>query len=348
MICLAIFAAETTSRVEDFFRYGTPFWAAPDFDRDLFMTGPNGERQGRPNGKYKHFRINGLGFRGPEVEPEPAADVPRILLLGASETFGMYESPDQEYAAQLRKLLEEAGRYEVVNSAVPGMALSAMHSAFDNRLKRLKPNIVIIYPNPLFDLNISLAASHSENRKQGLAKSAPIASTTFQFRLIERLKDSIDKPDFWQRRIDAQKLSEKRNALGPAAVFDEMPDEYVKRFIAELDSLIRSIQQAGATPILMTHAINSKDPPTAADLLALEGSLVHTPRATPMIILRYESAIRSETLKLASTRQVQVIDLAAIANGKPEYFGDLVHFTNKGAYVAACKIAEKILDTEKQ
>jgi hypothetical protein len=45
-------------------------------------------QHGRPNAQYLKWKLNSLGFRGPELDPGAT----RILCVGSSETFGQYES----------------------------------------------------------------------------------------------------------------------------------------------------------------------------------------------------------------------------------------------------------------
>ncbi len=77
------------------------------------------------NVSYKGARLitNSLGFRGPEMEPEKAEGVFRILCLGDSVMFGSGVANGEEFVRIFEKRLNEAGlsrRVEIVNTSVPG------------------------------------------------------------------------------------------------------------------------------------------------------------------------------------------------------------------------------------
>lgn len=339
-----MFSAEVTSRLDDFVRYGTPLLASPDFDRDLFEDFGIGDKRGRPNGRYRHIELNQFGFRGPKMEFLPEGGVCRVLLLGSSETFGMYESPGKNYPDQLRDMLKRRGAYEVVNAAIPGMTLPSIIKAYDERLVAFKPDIVVIYISPLFDLNIPIrknapalpvVASLQPTRIAQEANAQPIRS-----RFVRRLPDVLDKPDFIQRMLDVRSLAQQRKGL---TVFAEVPTEIVDRHLANLQSLVESIEKSGAIPILVTHAIQVKFPPNDSDIRKLESAIVNTPRATPAILLEYEECIRQQAINLAQRENIELVDLAGLMNGQHEAFGDLVHFTDFGAERAALNIADGIL-----
>ena len=84
-------SAELTARLEDRLRLGIDWFAVPDHDRDLVLHDELGIR-GRPNGRFKKWSLNSFGFRHQEMSLEPRPDCVRIIVLGASETFGLYES----------------------------------------------------------------------------------------------------------------------------------------------------------------------------------------------------------------------------------------------------------------
>jgi lysophospholipase L1-like esterase len=69
----------------------------------------------------------------------------------------------------------------------------------------------------------------------------------------------------------------------------------------------------------------------------------HTPRATPTILLDYESAVRQGIIALSKNQGVPLVDLAGELNGHREAFGDLVHFSDQGAAVAAKLVADEVL-----
>jgi len=346
---VAMVSAEVTSRIEDLVRFGTPLSVSPDFDRDLFDDFGHGDKRGKPNGHYKHIELNQFGFRAPHMESHPAGGVCRVMLLGASETFGMYESPGKNYPDQLRDELKSKGSFEVVNTAIPGMTLQSVLKAYDERLSAFKPGVVVIYVSPLFDLNIPIREKTNPSTETESIKPKPIAPETptktvaapIRSRFIHRLPDVIDKPEFIQRMLDARVIAQQRKSL---TVFSEVPTEIVDRHLENLQQLVQSIEKSGSIPILVTHAIQVQFPPTDSDIRLLESAITNTPRATPAILLEYEECICQRIITLAQQKNIELVDLAGLLNGQHEAFGDLVHFTDLGAKQAALAVANGILN----
>src|SRR5712664_1625363 len=82
---------EVTARIEDYIRRGVPIMHTPDRTVDLVLHDKLGIR-GRPNGRYGRWQLNSAGFRGPEIARQPIAGCHRVIVLGASDSFGLYES----------------------------------------------------------------------------------------------------------------------------------------------------------------------------------------------------------------------------------------------------------------
>lgn len=116
--------AEAAARLDDWIHDATPLLASPSRDRDLVVAESWGYR-GRPHGAFRKWWLNAFGFRGPEIAQQPPSYHIRILILGASETFGLYESPDHEYPARLRARLASSPEIEVVNAAMAGISVKS-------------------------------------------------------------------------------------------------------------------------------------------------------------------------------------------------------------------------------
>ena len=144
--------AEAFARVDDAVTWGAPLLSPYTHDR-LLLQDSLGFR-GRPNYRYQKWRMNNFGFRGPDITPRPAPGVIRVAVVGASETFGLYETEGAEYVARMQALLDSMapGRFEVINAALPGMSLSSMISYFNRVILPARPQMLLIYPSPSFYL----------------------------------------------------------------------------------------------------------------------------------------------------------------------------------------------------
>ena len=104
----------------------------------------------RPNQQVfthdKPARINGLGFRGAEVEtPKPEGRF-RIVVVGDSVTFGNGVGDDETYPAQLARLLNGAGlaKVEVINAGIPAYDTWQQGLLLEEVVLSLEPDLVVL------------------------------------------------------------------------------------------------------------------------------------------------------------------------------------------------------------
>jgi lysophospholipase L1-like esterase len=340
-------AGELTTRLDDWLRLGVPFLAVPNQERDLILRDGRLAR-GRPHGRFKHWKLNEFGFRSPPMSREPEPDRPRILVLGASETFGFYESPGNEYPVRLQAYLAEHGNYEVVNAAITGITLNTMRAYWEGWLSQFHPRMVLIYPNPLFYLS---------DQPPGAARSAPLhiqatqeqkanplrAFNVRSSRFLFRLKDQLHTPDFIQEWRDQRTIARARAQMPPDWVFRTLPAGRLELFRDDLVKLADAIRTSGAMPVLLTYAIQAENPPRPEDLRDLHNAQTHFPRANPDVILDFADAARRATMAVSKSHAIEVFNVAAALSGHYEYFGDLVHFNDAGTAALARLLGERIL-----
>jgi hypothetical protein len=328
-------AAELTARVEDRLRQGVPLSAVPDHDRDLVLQDMHGIR-GRPNGRYKKWRLNQFGFRNGDMSEQPAPGTIRLMALGASETFGLFESDGKEFPAQLETLLNRnGGRHEVINAAVPGLTLRGLITLWNGWAAGFRPRYVLVYPTPAFYLG-EYAPRYPVLRP---AKEAPPLPPLTP-RLLDRARDRFDFPIFVQRWRVRRMLQAEDAAHEPSWFFRTIPAERLEQFEADLTELVRVIKASGASPILLTHALAVQAPLDADEQAALEGLRAIRPRATEPVLLAFEDAARQATLAVAAATGAGVVDVAGAMNGRKEWFAeDYLHFNDEGAAQIAQLIA---------
>lgn len=329
-------AAELTARVEDFFLWGTPLWVSPDHDRDLVVQDGFGVR-GKPDGRYKKWHLNHYGFRNGPMTMLPQPGVIRVMVLGASETFGLGERNGKEYPAQLQARLDKVGRYEVVNAAVAGLSVVGLNQLWDAWGVRFEPAIVLVYPTPAFYLD------DSPPRRPIRRTRPPEPFMLPELRLVDALKDRFEVPPFIQKWRVKRRLAAVEASHSPDWLFRAVPTARLDQFTIDLGTLLDSIKIAGAQPILMTHAIGFHTPLTRAEADEANQWRVLTPRATAEVLVEFDAAAAAASRDVAASRGVPVIDLARRIGGQSRLFAaDLHHFSEEGAGVVASLAAEAI------
>ncbi len=294
------------------------------------MVGETWGVRGRPNGHYRRWTLNSHGFLGPEITREPPRETGsrRVMILGASETFGLYESKGQDYPSELAKQLKLDGKsgVEIVNAAVAGMTLPAMKIYWEQWASRFKPEIVLIYPSSHFYL------SDEAPKPPVPTASKPVTTEPgFSLRFTERLVDQLRQFSLLRYLRAQWTLSKALDGKGPDYVFSSVPKDRLAGFAADLEQLATAVERTGARPVIVTHAFKHPAALTAADRSELGYFRIFFPRATPEVFPAFSAGARQATLDLAKRRGWFTIDAASELNGRRELFADPVHFNNNGS-----------------
>jgi hypothetical protein len=339
ILVVLIVGAELAARVDDWIHNETPLWASPNRDRDLMVAETWGYR-GRPNGSFRKWHLNQFGFRGPDVTREPSPSRPRIVVLGASETFGLYEDEGKEYPAQLRRLLAKDDSFEVVNAALAGISIKSMIPYWDHWVSGFRPHKVILYPSPHFYLDEKPPTS-SENPSPPCGGMRP--------RLAERIRDVYrSMPDWvkaWREDWEIQ-----RQTVGKPNdwLFTAPPLERLDLFVKDVTALVEQVCSMGAKPVLVTHAHSAADPARPEDEVYLRKMRISFPRATPATMIAFEKQANVALRELGRQRGIRVIDVDATMSGQQMWFADLVHFNNNGAARIAKILADELQLQERE
>jgi hypothetical protein len=337
-----VLGGEIIARLDDALFLGVPFFSNPTED-DLTTRDWFGKR-GRAHGQFEKWKLNSLGFRGPEITVERRPGCARMVVMGGSDTFGYLESPGHEYPNLLAHKLSGRGCVEVVNAAVVGMGLGTMRNYWTYWVARLHPDVVLIYPAPLLYIGSTSARSVAPPSapQSSAAPDAPFHHP-FESRFLARLRGYAGAavPRWLSRYRLEHRVRVSLAAQPPSPEIDSPPAEDLAAFRGDLDGLIESIRRSGARVVLLTHAERADWPirrRDIADLWAMRGFLPHSSLRE---LVEFDRAGNSIIRETAEHQGLQMIDTAAKLNGSFDSFGDLVHFNDKGADTMASLIAEQ-------
>jgi hypothetical protein len=346
-----LLGGELAARLDDALFHAVPFFANPRKE-DLFMRDALGRRRGRPYAQFGKWHLNSLGFRGPEVAVERRPGCARVVVMGASESFGLYESPEHEYPRVLGEKLAARGCIEVVNTAVVGMGLSTMRNYWDYWVARLKPDVVVLYPTPLFYLGSAAPVANPAHPDPAPAEAGvpakPSAASEpdhpFASRFLGRLRPVVHSAIPSWVRMYVTKRRVRAELAGQAAVPEIVspPPADLALFREELTQLIRTIHGSGTPVVLLTYAQRSGlpiEPRALPDLW--EGRLLSPHTALPVFV-EFNVAGNEIIRQVARQESIQLIDAASALKGCWDCFGDLVHFDDKGAERMAETLAQHL------
>ena len=355
---LFLIVLELTCRVEDWVMYRMPIWSPYTELNDLIMRDADG-MHGRPNAQYEKWIMNNVGTRGPDVSLVPQPGSVRVITVGASETFGLRESPGKEYPRQLEDSLNARlhrgecsapgpKRFEVLNAAFAGMAMPTIDQDVRNRLRRFKPAMVVIYPTPVQYLEDAMPfparpdSSGISNQPTSLDRLRPRAL----YRLREQIKQII--PAFIQARLRAIQTRMILRAHPPGWRFDGIPPKRLAQYDEDLRHLIGTIRSVGAAPVLVTHGniFRGHGDPDPDMRTSWEKFY---PRATGSAIIALDSVARDVTLRVGADSGVVTVDAAQrLAAAPASIFADFVHLTDVGASIMADTVSGGVLNAAHQ
>lgn len=306
-------------------------------------------RHGRPGGHFEKWRLNAFGFRGPEISLKKLKNVIRIVVMGASETFGLYESPGMEFPTQLQNILDKEypGRFQVINAAIPGMSLLTLTQYFQNWIRQFMPDIAILYPAP-----ISYLVTEAP---QAAGEFNPLVSISQKPRprILRKIKAALQQfvPVSIKNKINSYRYSRfiRKTVKGQREgwVWEKLPPERLKLYSEHLLVFIKAVQEAGTDIIIATHANHFNGEITDEDLDHMIQWRKYHPRASQECMLDFVSAANGIVRNLEETNMISVAHLESLIPSTSEYFADFAHFTDAGARLVAEALADKILQVTK-
>lgn len=331
-LLLALLTLELCARSEDWMRQGAAFWK-PYSIESVFRHGEFG-REGRPGARFGKWEMNSLGFRGPEPVPGKV----RVLTFGASETFGLYESPGKEYPRQLEQALQRHGMpdAEVVNVALPGLRVG--HAEYLARaIRELQPTWVVIYPTPA-----NYIEADAPYCGPNVARSRAIPEPVFQLRLAGKMGEQAKQVVPPAVTLAVRRLS-IRMAERHLTPLDQLPQTTLDRYRSDVDCTVRTAEALGVKVALATHATAF-----GPDLQPGDGRMLSTwrsfyPELREAGFLDMERRANESLRTLAAQRGLPLIDAAARIPGGRQTFADFVHFTDEGARQMGDLVAAVIL-----
>jgi hypothetical protein len=344
---VAFAALELATRLEDRIRFGTPMLSNFTDQADLIVNDRDG-MHGRPNARFRKFVLNNHGFRGPDITERPAAGTTRVFAVGASETFGLGESPGREYPRQLEDSLaarEGLGRqlgvdrFEVVNGAMLGMSLPTLTQNVRARLARFAPSVVVAYPTPvqyLMDQRPVAARPDSS--------VAFVPEPSFRLRVLPRLYEQAKLliPGPITTRLRARDIERSIRSRPEGWVLTTVPEDRVVAYDEDLRALVGAIRGIGAEPVLMAHVnVFSDDEPRDEPLLTAWRRFY--PRASGDVLIDFDRRLRSLTCRIAADSGVALVDAEPLlASPRRQWFADYSHFNDRGAGLVAGLVAQAI------
>jgi lysophospholipase L1-like esterase len=316
---------EFCARLEDSVTAGAPLFGV--YDHSTLYDKPGPDFHGRPGARYLKWRMNSLGYRGPEMNPQAK----RVACVGASETFGLYESEDGEWPRQLERFLRDLP-VTVINTAYAATNLQThMHQA-PRMLAEVKPDLILLYTS---------VAAYVHPAYYGVTNNP--GTPAWHSRLAVKAKALAKRliPAAWILPLRYWMI-EKSMRGRENEIMDRIPVEHEALFVRDLDQLLDVYASHGVPVILITHANRFGDRVTPEELPMLVTWRQFYPILREEGFLDMEARLNAQIRRIGAARDIPVVDAAKAVPPGPRYFADFVHFTDEGAAIFAQTVSEAV------
>ncbi len=336
-VIVFVLVLEISARVEDALKWNASITS--NYSSESLRTVDSYGVHNRFGASFEKWRINQYGFRGPEIDIAAPPDVTRVICLGASETFGVYEKKDNEYPAQLRNMLEanNPGRFQVINAASFGTSVVRATQHFQLWLAQFKPDIVLLYPSPAFYLDenppgTKLPAQGSSKKEQFESRLKGKAKLTIKKALPQNIQNTMREIEIY-----AQVKRHPDNW-----VWHTPPPDRLNIYREHIIDFIETVRSCGGQPVLLTHTHRFNENLTAEDRYQLTSWRKFYPRATEKCLIAMEHSANEVVRGVGRKYNVPVIDLDKTISKAPENFVDFAHFTDTGARLVAEELVRAV------
>jgi len=339
---------EVAVRFDDWSRYGTPLLSDATDIADLAVRDADG-LHARAGASFKYFRIDSLGFRGPNRSREELATAPVIVTSGASETFGLYESEGMEWPRRLEAHLASAptsgsARVPVVlNAAFAGMSLPTVSQDIRRRLVRLRPDFVVYYPTPAQYLYPRLPIA-AQPLTTGAMERVRLPRARARQRMRDAFKGAV--PEAALDILRGLQTSRARGQLEATGVFrfDAEAATRLDQFEHDLRALVTDIQAIGAEPVLVVHAHRFRDTLSLNARQQLRAWAKFYPMVSGRELLVFDSLAAERTVRVARAMNIRLVNpLASLRAMGDDAWADHTHFSDGGAEAVAREVSKVLL-----
>ncbi|MBI4568278.1 MAG: SGNH/GDSL hydrolase family protein [Planctomycetes bacterium] len=296
-----------------------------------------------PLGHRVRVVIGPHGFRGePPATPRPRGER-RVVTLGGSTTFCVFQNEGDTWPARLQRLLAAppSADVKVFNCGVPGyMSRHSLHN-LAHRILEWEPDVVIccdlyndLKPNraPGFEPDYSHWERVVKKERQESENSLSAALA--------------DRSVLWLKLRFKLGLAPNNRAEPDPTVkrFDTVDERGVIAFQRNVESMAAICRARGIDFVIATCPLAFTRATPMERLARYKGLLIHNRKLTVRGVVdgaeRYNAALRDAAVRTGAP----LIDLEAAAAGREDLFGDECHFNDEGcdriARAAAPVVAE--------
>jgi lysophospholipase L1-like esterase len=259
VLVLVVLAAELLARAKMSYNSGNARYMVAPFLLKRTVAGPESAREDlyvqhrgyykmRPGvhpapatGNYDRFRINRLGFRGPDFDPKNKSAAKRIICAGDSNTIGLDVKEEENWPSLLARSLnrQRPGGFEVINAGFNGYTSSHYLNLIRDELLDYSPDILIVYGG---------VNDQDPERRLAVREGAT---------LVKHLHDLLYYRSIFYT-LALEKISVMRgNSPVPLTVYKK--DEFLKTFAANTGAIIDLCRKKNVRVVFVREMVNGNE-----------------------------------------------------------------------------------------
>lgn len=289
---------------------------------------------------------NSHGFRGKEFDVVKPAGVFRIVAIGASTTYGVANTDQNTYPAQLERIIRENGydRVEVLNAGVTLYNSTETFLNFYLRILNLSPDMVIFYQarNEIFPQAFNRYAhdlTHYRQSDYSFAKSNYIHKYLFRIsHLFMGLATRQGGSFGWSARDENPNYGTVRYENSPTSsdlIENLSQDRVLANYRKNIESIIFLARQHGGIQVVLSTFAFRPD--------KYESWIIERDEAIIPAIAEQVEKLNHTVRQIAADHQLVLVDTAReLAPRLDEYLVDDCHFNDQGQKARAALIFEHI------
>lgn len=304
--------------------------------KDLRAFGGEG-----PNGSI-FYHINEKGYRGHNFELKKPAGKIRIIFYGGSNVFDIWMPDDEDWPHRVERILNENGfpQVEIINAGVPG------HASFDS-FGRLWSEGHIFGPDyVVFCGAWNDIKKHFRFAEPLLRQMQPyVEDSDPRLNYKGRLDRFLCEHSQLFVRVRQRYYDWKLNADLEGEVVQrdgtfnfDLQEEALKQYKLNVQLFVDCAKDVGAVPVLMTEARLA----IRANRQNENGDAQPKGRSSDDTLLTAYERIEQILRDVARDKNAVLVDSSKELNGKPEFFTDRVHLTERGSSELARLVAQEM------
>ena len=351
---LAFSAAEIIVRYTSSSRYATPEalksrtleYAPALFARHVFPRKELRANNEDENNLVEYY-INEKGYRGRDFSVAKPEGTIRIIFYGGSATFDVNLPEGQDWPHRVEAILRQSGypEVEVINAGIPGHASWDSLGRLFSEGHHFSPDYVISN-NGWNDFRYFLSNQPLLREFQPLSQSSRNTDPRLNYRngldrfLCEHSQLYLQlRSRYYDWRLGVGPLG--ATSKGPYS--SEITQTALRQYYLNQVTLVALAREIGAVPVLMTEARLAAPNNTESQKSRIEPYLDYVKLDHRGLLKAYDGI--EETLrKISVEKNVGLIDVSNILNGKDEFFSDVAHLTPKGSEELAQLTARKLIE----